>query len=268
MSNIIKVFQSGNKAGYILDPSKETINYLNKQRMKSYIGVKMIMAIAMTRGVATSRGFTEDSITSISDEESLKEGYVCDNGKSICWKPKEEFEASYYPIEDKTKITRNDVEGFIVQGEPIKFGEKTTIVLDTTLTGFDTLASAACVDPANFNLKIGADIARKDITDKIWGHLGFVLQWAKNGLNAKVTNIDHLFEGYGIFKEYRRKGNSEMRPYIDGEDLTGISISDEDKKLNTLVGGMIARNPKNYNDEWYVAKKYFEDNLELANTIN
>jgi len=27
-------------------------------------------------------------------------------------------------------------------------------------------------------------------------------------------------------------------------------------------GKMIARNPKNHNDQWLVAKAYFEDNLE------
>jgi hypothetical protein len=27
---------------------------------------------------------------------------------------------------------------------------------------------------------------------------------------------------------------------------------------------MIARNPINHDDQWLVAKKYFEDNLELA----
>jgi hypothetical protein len=28
--------------------------------------------------------------------------------------------------------------------------------------------------------------------------------------------------------------------------------------------GMVARNPKNHADQWYVARKYFEDNLEPA----
>lgn len=63
------------------------------------------------------------------------------------------------------------------------------------------------------------------------------------------------------FKQYKRKGLSEMRPYIVGEDLTGISVSKEDTPEE---GGMIARNPKNHEDQWYVAKKYFEDNLEEA----
>jgi hypothetical protein len=48
-----------------------------------------------------------------------------------------------------------------------------------------------------------------------------------------------------------------MRPYIPGEDLTGISVNKEDIPE---LGGMIAENPKNPEDRWYVAKKFFEDN--------
>jgi hypothetical protein len=62
------------------------------------------------------------------------------------------------------------------------------------------------------------------------------------------------------FKQYRRKGLSEMRPYVKGEDLTGISVSATDDP--PLDMGMIARNPKNHADRWYVARKYFYDNLE------
>jgi len=61
------------------------------------------------------------------------------------------------------------------------------------------------------------------------------------------------------FKKYQRKGLSEMRPYQVGEDLSKISVSHEDFPEE---GGMIARNPKNHDDQWYVSKKYFEDNLE------
>ena len=63
------------------------------------------------------------------------------------------------------------------------------------------------------------------------------------------------------FKKYVRKGFSEMRPYIPDEDLSNISVSDVD---TPEIGGMIARNPNNHTDQWYVAKKYFEDNFELA----
>ena len=63
------------------------------------------------------------------------------------------------------------------------------------------------------------------------------------------------------FRKYVRKGYSEMRPYVPGEDLSKVSIADVDA---AEIGGMVARNPKNHDDQWYVAKQYFEDNLELA----
>lgn len=66
------------------------------------------------------------------------------------------------------------------------------------------------------------------------------------------------------FKHYKRKGLSEMRPYVLGESLEGVSISDADKKLETLEGGYIARNPQNHDDKWYVSKEYHEANLEEA----
>ena len=67
------------------------------------------------------------------------------------------------------------------------------------------------------------------------------------------------------FKQYRRKSVSEMRPYIKGETLNNkVSISEADLKAGSpKLGDMIARNPKNHEDQWLVAKAYFEDNLEL-----
>lgn len=63
-----------------------------------------------------------------------------------------------------------------------------------------------------------------------------------------------------MWKQYRRKGLSEMRPYIKGEDLTKISVSAPDDPEADM--GMVARNPANHEDQWYVSRKYFEDNLE------
>lgn len=61
-------------------------------------------------------------------------------------------------------------------------------------------------------------------------------------------------------KNYRKKNVQPMRPYVEGEDLTGVSVSPEDEKLDTLVGGMIAFSATNPNDKWYVAKVFFEEN--------
>lgn len=66
-----------------------------------------------------------------------------------------------------------------------------------------------------------------------------------------------------MWNQYRRKGISEMRPYIPGEDITNISISEIDKiDGSPKEGDMIARNPNNHNDQWLVAEKKFKEYLE------
>lgn len=63
------------------------------------------------------------------------------------------------------------------------------------------------------------------------------------------------------FKNYTKILSQPMRPYVPGEDLTGISVWEGD----TLEqGGMIAQNPADPTDRWYVAKKFFEDNYILV----
>lgn len=61
--------------------------------------------------------------------------------------------------------------------------------------------------------------------------------------------------------KHKKKNLQEMRPYIPGEDLMGISVSPQDTPEE---GGMIARNPENPLDQWYVAKKFYEENYEPA----
>lgn len=63
------------------------------------------------------------------------------------------------------------------------------------------------------------------------------------------------------YKNYRKKNVQPMRPYVVGEDLTGISVNEEDTPEE---GGMIAINPHNSEDKWYVGKKFFEDNYVEA----
>jgi hypothetical protein len=66
------------------------------------------------------------------------------------------------------------------------------------------------------------------------------------------------------FMRYRRKSFGELRFYILGEDLSGVSISDEDRQAGSpRLGDMIARNPDNHNDQWLVSSKYFLDNFEV-----
>ena len=62
-----------------------------------------------------------------------------------------------------------------------------------------------------------------------------------------------------FFKKYRRTQTAEMRHNIKGEDISGISTSKVDHPESDM--GMIARNPLNHKDQWYVAKKYFQNNF-------
>lgn len=70
-----------------------------------------------------------------------------------------------------------------------------------------------------------------------------------------------------MYKQYKRKGLSEMTPWIEEFDMTNVSVSEADLQNGSpKQGDMIARNPKNYEDKWLVAEKYFNDNLELVET--
>jgi len=61
------------------------------------------------------------------------------------------------------------------------------------------------------------------------------------------------------WRKYRKTAIQEMRAYVVGEDLSGVSVNKEDVPEQ---GGMIARNPKNHEDRWYVAKDFFELSYE------
>lgn len=146
-----------------------------------YLGVKLIKARKAWR--INGSAIVYDMNRMVQYDNVVDEGYEVeypDGYKSFS--PKNVFEKAYYQILDPTKISEGDVLGFMKQGYSLRLGEKTTVVLNTTITGFNTIGTSACVNPDNYDHAIGEGIARRDIKDKIWGHLGFVLQWAINGL--------------------------------------------------------------------------------------
>jgi len=58
---------------------------------------------------------------------------------------------------------------------------------------------------------------------------------------------------------YRKIATQEMRPYVPGEDLSGVSVSERD---TPGLGGMIARGADD-GALWYVSKRFFEENYVL-----
>ncbi len=63
------------------------------------------------------------------------------------------------------------------------------------------------------------------------------------------------------YKNYRKTAIQPMRPYVPGESMEGVSVSPED---TPELGGMIAINPSNPSDKWYVAKNFFNKNYVEA----
>ena len=89
--------------------------------------------------------------------------------------------------------------------------------------------------------------------------------WQHNGRQCAISRRTKDANRNDRVQKYRRKQVAEMRPYKDGDDLNGVSISNVDHDAGSpKPGDMIARNPKNHTDKWLVAAKYFADNFEAV----
>jgi len=149
-----------------------------------FIGVKIIEATPMT-AVEFSKKNNKPASLDINKLRYEDPGYEVVYGDGYCaWSPKDVFESAYFPMinSDGTKITQEMVDAFIGEVKSETIDEKTTHVKVNTITGFVQHEVSSCVDPKNYDLKIGTEIATKRIKDTIWKCLGFVLQWGQCGL--------------------------------------------------------------------------------------
>lgn len=147
------------------------------------IGIKMVDLQPMTAKEAFDKGYgmkPNQDPNSNGYEVTYPDGY-----KS--WSPKEVADAAYFPIKDENgqMIKPEDIENFIEIENVSKLGTKTTVVSIHTITGFDSHGLSSCVDPSRYDMNIGKKFAKEKAVDAIWAGLGFVLQWAKFGLNKK-----------------------------------------------------------------------------------
>lgn len=74
------------------------------------------------------------------------------------------------------KVTQSDVDAFIKETHVVTLGAKTTVVRAVLANGFELIESSACVDEANYDENLGAEICIRKIKDKVWFLLGFLLQ--------------------------------------------------------------------------------------------
>ena len=126
------------------------------------------------------------------EEKDGKAGYAVkyEDGY-ISWSPADVFERSYFELSDHegSKLTENDINRFIAETNIIGLDSKTTLVKSTARSGFVDIEASSCVDPVNYDEAVGAAICLERIKNKLWSHLGFVLQWAKYGLSPEEKDI-------------------------------------------------------------------------------
>ncbi len=78
----------------------------------------------------------------------------------------------------KNKITKEDIDLILANTfiKVEKYGDKTTVLMATLPNGFVIVESSSCVDPTNFDMKIGEQICMQKLEDKIWELEGYKLQ--------------------------------------------------------------------------------------------
>lgn len=90
------------------------------------------------------------------------------------------------------KITIEYITKLIEEAETQEaiFWDKELVISYKLYNGFTVLGRAACVDPKNFVLEIGRDIAKKDAINQMWLLEGYLLQ---NRMHEEKTNWEGLF---------------------------------------------------------------------------
>lgn len=69
------------------------------------------------------------------------------------------------------------------------------------------------------------------------------------------------------FEQYERQVTTgELRPYVPGESLFNITVSEQDIQNYGCpkAGDMVARDPKDRDNQWLVSKEYFEKHYKPA----
>lgn len=75
-------------------------------------------------------------------------------------------------------VTQEQINSIIEKAQFVTetYFNKTTVVLAKLPNGFVIVESSSCVDPANYNEKMGFEICKERIVNKVWELEGFALQ--------------------------------------------------------------------------------------------
>lgn len=138
--------------------------------MVRYIGTKLIEAIPAQKD-------GEDGYKVV-----YPDGY-------ISWSPADVFERAYLPLSintrlntDKPSIGQEMIDDFIAKTEVMTLGDKAMVVRAVLRNGFEIVESSSCVSAENYSEELGAQICMKNIKNKVWFLLDFLLQTAVHGV--------------------------------------------------------------------------------------
>lgn len=139
-----------------------------EDQKKTYIGVKRIEAYPA--------------------ERDGQPGYAViypDGYKS--WSPKAVFEAAYFPIKDGRFIQEVDIQAFINASKvDIQVNPGQVMAKIIYPTGFADAEATASSDVERFDERIAASDCMHEIRKRLWTCMLFVMDWATDGLKAKV----------------------------------------------------------------------------------
>lgn len=207
------------------------------------IGIKMVELQPMTAKEANDKGY---KIGNHSFEEEGYEVTYPDGYKS--WTPKDVADAAYYPLSknnDGTKILKEDVENFITNVDVTTIGEKTTVVNVHTRSGFNMVHHSSCVDPKNYSEELGKQYAMEEVVDDLWAYLGFVLQWAKYGINVKPKESKYPPHIQRVITEYEELNDKigKLNKFINSNPFFKKLDAEERNDMSCQLTSM-----RNYSD--------------------
>jgi len=199
---------------YNFDQEARELKTKLEEGLRYFIGVKQIQAKPMSRHEFADLWASEERYAGPDAP-----GYmVVYPGGHHSWSPKEVFESAYFPMgDDPTRIDMAMVENMIQDAVSIKVHNQ-QVQIHFLRSGFTIVTSDACVDPANFDPAIGSESTLTQAIDEVWRYLGFVLAWARNGIEPKPVDsaaipVAYIGEPAGdkFIQEARRQARDDLR---------------------------------------------------------